>query len=146
MEGMSMTRKPSATFVFPSPIAPRAWSRAKQRLETQGVVLTVVDQTTPVNWDEFAAQSVQTADVLYLGMTQQFSGFDALLDAATAVPLVLPGSREVEAEWPDVDRTAGKAVAACLKSGRAEDLADGILWLLHRAGTWRRSPPAVGLA
>ncbi len=32
-------------------------------------------------------------------------------------------------------------VQAYIKAGRAEDLANGVLWLLHRAGEWRETPP-----
>ena len=40
---------------------------------------------------------VERSDVLFLDMTRGFEGFDALLDAATAVPLVVPGGRATQA-------------------------------------------------
>ncbi len=134
-------RKPSATFVFPHPSLLRVWERARQLLEARGVELTVVNQMSPLDWESFAAERVETADVLYLDTMRHFPNFDILLDAATAVPLVVPGGLEVRAEWPDVDRPAADAIAAYIKAGSAEDMANGVLWLLHRAGVWDEEPP-----
>ncbi|MBN2751887.1 MAG: cobaltochelatase subunit CobN [Rhodospirillaceae bacterium] len=136
-----MTKMPKVTFVFTHASLIRVWERTKEILAADGVELTVANQMSRVNWECFAAESVETADVLYLDLTRHFGCFDILLDAATAVPLVIPGGLEVQGEWSDIDRPALTAIQSYLKAGRAEDFANGILWLLHRAGLRAELPP-----
>ena len=138
-----MTKQPRVVFMFSRPFLPQAWEAARALLAERGVACTIADQTQPRDWSAFAAEEVETADALYLDLTPDFDGFDTLLDAAMAVPLVVPGGAAVAEEWRETDRGARAAMRACLCAGRAEDLAGGALWLLRRCGSWRFSLPQV---
>jgi len=129
-----MPKQPRVVFMFPHPYLPGAWEAARVLLAEQGVSCTVADQTQRRDWDAFAADEVEKADALYFDLTPEFDGLDALLDAATAVPLVVPGGPAMAEEWIETDQGARAAMRACLQSGRAEDLAGGALWLLRRCG------------
>ena len=146
-----MPLMPQVTYVLSRPLITDTVARARAMLTEQGVVLSVVHQGQDLDWEAFAANRIELADALYFDVTREFSGFDTLLDAAMAVPLVVPGGRATQTEWPELDRAALTTVRKSLLSGRPEDLAEGALWLLSRAGRWRSSAafaygPAVALA
>lgn len=134
-----MPLMPQVTYVLSRPLITDTVARARAMLTEQGVVLSVVHQGQDLDWETFAADQVELADALYFDVTREFVGFDTILDAAMSVPLVVPGGHAAQAEWPQVDRPALTKVRKSLLSGRAEDLAEGVLWLLSRAGRWRNS-------
>lgn len=129
---------PKVTYMFSRSFRSNAALAAVPLLAREGVELTVADETEDRDWEAFAAE-VENSDVLFLDMTRGFPGFDALLDAATAVPLVVPGGRATRAEWPEIDRPALTRVRRSLLGAEAEEIAEGVLWLLDRAGR-RRMP------
>ena len=134
-----MPLMPQVTYVLSRPLITDTVARARAMLTEQGVVLSVVHQGQDLDWESFAANRIELADALYFDVTREFAGFDTLLDAAMAVPLVVPGGRATQAEWPEIDRAALTTVRKSLLSGRPADLAEGALWLLSRAGRWRSS-------
>lgn len=134
-----MPLMPQVTYVLSRPLITDTVARARAMLTEQGVVLSVVHQGQGLDWEAFAADQVELADALYFDVTREFAGFDTILDAAMSVPLVVPGGQAAQAEWSQLDRPALTKVRKSLLSGRAEDLAEGALWLLSRAGRWRNS-------
>ncbi len=132
-----MPLMPQVTYVLSRPLITDTVARARAMLTEQGVVLSVVHQGQDLDWEAFAADQVELADALYFDVTREFAGFDTVLDAAMSVPLVVPGGRAAQSEWPELDRAALTMVRKSLLSGRAEDLAEGALWLVSRAGRWR---------
>lgn len=131
---------PKVTYVFSRSFRSASARAAVSLLAEAGVAFTVVDETEARDWDAFAAE-VERSDVLFLDMTRGFEGFDALLDAATAVPLVVPGGRATQAEWPEIDRAALRRVRRSLLGAEAEEIVEGVLWLLDRAGRRRSALP-----
>jgi hypothetical protein len=127
---------PKVTYMFSRSFRSGAAQAAVPLLAREGVELTVADETETRDWDAFARE-VERSDVLFLDMTRGFAGFDALLDAATVVPLVVPGGRATRAEWPEIDRPALTRVRRSLLGADAEEVAEGVLWLLKRAGRGR---------
>lgn len=131
-----------AVFVFTHAMLARVWDDAVARLAEAGVSARVVTQMTSADWETFATEEVATADVAYLDLSRSLGGFDALIAAARGARLALPGGIEAEGAWTgDFDRDALARIRAYLKTGRAEDYANGVLDLLHRAGCVAAAPP-----
>ncbi|MFT3960477.1 cobaltochelatase subunit CobN [Propionivibrio sp.] len=135
---------PSVIFVFTHATLTRMWDRAAARLAGQGVRLRVVSQMRTQDWERFAGETA-AADAVYLELTRHFPSFDRLLDAARQAGHAVPAGIETEAAWDGaIDRDAQLAVAAYLKAGTEDDLANAALWLLHRAGRRREAPAPPG--
>lgn len=134
-----MPLMPQVTYVLSRPLIAETVARARAMLTEHGVLLSVVHQGQDLDWEAFAADQVELADAIYFDVTRDFAGFDTILDAAMSVPLVVPGGRAAQAEWPHLDRNALTTVRKSLLSGRPENLAEGALWLLSHAGRWHRS-------
>lgn len=132
---------PTVTFVFTHPSLNRIWEQARHILAADGVRLNIVHQMQSRDWAAFADEAVSSADVVYLDITRHFASFDTLVEASRNAPLVVPASMEAKTVWPELDGTVASAVQAYLKRGAPQSFADGIRWLLFRAGL-REVPPA----
>ena len=105
-----------------------------ERLATDGISLQVLSQTRALD-GQVVAKAMRSADAVYLDITRHLAAFDLLIDAAQHAGLAIPAGIETQAAWPsEVDRDTQLRVAAYLKAGTADDLANAVRCLLHRAG------------
>jgi cobaltochelatase CobN len=126
-----------------NPLA-RVWKRAAERLAADGIGLHVLSQTQALDWPAVAG-ALRAADAAYLDITRHLAAFDLLVDAAQHAALAVPAGIETQAAWPStVDRDTQLRIAAYLKAGTADDLANAVRYLLHRAGKLADPPAPAG--
>ena len=134
----------SVVFVLTHNPLGRVWERVAEKLATDSIELQVVIQARALDWQSVAAD-LRSADAAYLDITRHLAAFDLLIDAAQHAGLAVPAGIETQAAWPAApDRATQLRVAAYLKAGTADDLANAVRCLLHRAGKLADPPTPPG--
>lgn len=131
---------PIVCLAFSHPTLGRLWQQARDRLATDGVDLRLAHQMQIRDWTAFAAESVATADVVYLDISRHFPSFEPLVAATASVRLVAAGGLESRAALPQDDGVTAALLQRYIKVGTPASLADGVRALLCRAGLRQDQP------
>jgi cobaltochelatase CobN len=140
-EDSPLTPNLKIIFVFTHKTLDQVWEGAAQTLAAEGGGLKVISQMQSLDWNSVVSHEIPLADAVYLDVTSHFAVFNSILAAAKQAAYAVPAGIETELAWGAVtDRAAQLTIAAYLKGGTAEDLANAARWMLYKANKIKEKP------